>query len=343
LYLGDVILTLPAVHAIKARFPNAEIDYAARGAGADVLCGEPVFSRIFRVPEKEEGVGAMWRTLWQLRQRRYTAAVDFFSNPRSALLVWFTGARLRIGGDRRFRRRLYTHPTSIPSEIRSASDHHLYHLRPLGIGDPWAEKPAKPVLTISSDERSAAATVLGAAGIDLSKPVVGIHPGGKWEVKRWPADRFAELARRLVFENRQGEGATGGRVGEGGIQIVVMIGPGEERFQTEIRGAMGDRAVYLPTLPIRETAAIIGLLNGMVVSDGGIMHVSVAVGTPTVGIFGSAEPDIWFPYESYGPYAPAYVDIACRPCHSHVCDHLSCLRGLTVEAVEEKLFDVMNR
>ena len=122
-----------------------------------------------------------------------------------------------------------------------------------------------------------------------------------------------------------------------------MIGPGEERYQSEIREVIGARGVYLPTLPIRETAAIISLLDGLVVCDGGIMHVSVAVGTPTVGIFGSAEPDIWFPYESYGPFAPAYVDIECRPCHSHVCDHLSCLRGLTVEAVEKKLLDVMRR
>jgi len=73
------------------------------------------------------------------------------------------------------------------------------------------------------------------------------------------------------------------------------------------------------------------------------MHVSVAVGTPTVGIFGSAEPDIWFPYELHGPFTPAYVDVECRPCHSHVCDHLSCLRELSVESVESKLFDVMRR
>ncbi len=72
------------------------------------------------------------------------------------------------------------------------------------------------------------------------------------------------------------------------------------------------------------------------------MHVSVAVGTPTVGIFGSSEPDIWFPYEPFGPFAAAYLPIECRPCHQHTCDHLGCLRKLSPELVEAKMADVMN-
>ena len=71
------------------------------------------------------------------------------------------------------------------------------------------------------------------------------------------------------------------------------------------------------------------------------MHVAVAVGTPTIGIFGSAEPDIWFPYEQYGPYIPAYVPITCRPCHSHVCSHISCLYKLTVDTVEQHVLVVL--
>jgi ADP-heptose:LPS heptosyltransferase len=68
----------------------------------------------------------------------------------------------------------------------------------------------------------------------------------------------------------------------------------------------------------------------------------VAVNTPTVGIFGSSEPDIWFPYEEFGPFVPAYVSIECRPCHSHVCNHISCLQDLTGETVERKLLDVID-
>ncbi|UCG52865.1 MAG: glycosyltransferase family 9 protein [Candidatus Latescibacterota bacterium] len=323
-YLGDVILTLPAVYALRDRYPQAEIDYLARDAGADVLSGEPIFSRIFKLPTRQQGRLAMLRFLRDLRQRKYSAVIDLYSNPRSALLTRLTDAALRIGGDRRGRRRLYTHPTRTPSTVRRATDHHLYYLKPLGVSGP----ASKPSLTISDAERGRALERLREFGIEPGDgPVVGVHPGGKWEVKRWPIPQYAELGRRLADNH--------------GLRLVVFSGPGEGSYQSELRDLLGERAVYLPTLPIRETAALVESLDGIVVCDGGIMHLSVAVGTPTVGIFGSSEPDIWFPYEEFGPYRPIYVPIDCRPCHSHVCSHLSCLLGLTVDAVERKLLDVM--
>ena len=169
--------------------------------------------------------------------------------------------------------------------------------------------------------------ILEEAGIDLSAPVVGLHPGGKWEVKRWPAEYFAELGERLLEHH--------------GAQVAVFCGPGEETYREPIRSRLGERAAYVPTLSIRQTAGALSALRAMVVNDGGIMHVSVAVGAPTVGIFGSSEHDVWFPYEHYGPYRAAVIPITCRPCHSHVCDHISCLRNLTVEAVEARLAEVV--
>jgi ADP-heptose:LPS heptosyltransferase len=320
-FLGDVILTLPAVYAIRERFPRAEIDYLSRRDGADILAGEPIFSRIFKLPDT---AGATWGLALQLRRRKYAAAVDLFSNPRSAMLSWLSGARLRIGGDRRVRRRLYTHPITISPSVRSAIDHHLGYLEPIDV----ETNPRKPQLTLSDEERKRGREhlyTLGLAG--SSGTVIGIHPGGKWEVKRWPIDHFADLARRLSTKH--------------GVRIAVLTGPGEEPYRDALRSRLGDGAVYLPTLPIRETAAVIEALDGLVVCDGGIMHVSVAVGTPTVGIFGSSQPDIWFPYETFGPYAPACFPIDCRPCHSHVCDHLSCLGKLTVETIERQLLGVL--
>ena len=82
--------------------------------------------------------------------------------------------------------------------------------------------------------------------------------------------------------------------------MVVLTGPGEEAYRDAVRRELGDGASYLPALPIRDTVAVLASLDGVVVNDGGIMHASVAVGTPTVGIFGSSEPDIWFPYETVG-------------------------------------------
>ena len=72
-YLGDVILTLPAVRAIRERYPRAEIDYLSRTAGAAVLEGEPLFARVIRVPERPEGFLAQARLIAALRARRRAA------------------------------------------------------------------------------------------------------------------------------------------------------------------------------------------------------------------------------------------------------------------------------
>jgi lipopolysaccharide heptosyltransferase II len=320
-YLGDVILTLPMVQLLRERFPRARIDYLARGSAADILVGEPLFDRVFSI--SDGSLRSTWRLIRELRARNYSLAIDLYSNPRSAIATRLSGARMRVGGSRRGRQRLYTHPVTVPADERAAPQFHIAHLGPLGI----TGQASKPSLTISNDENQEALSALTELGVDVGKPVIGVHPGGKWVVKRWPVDQFASLAERLIVAY--------------GMQVLVMHGPGEEMYRDELQGRLGSRALYSPTLPIRRTAAAINALDAMVVSDGGIMHVAVAVGTPTVGIFGSAEPDVWFPYEDYGPYVAAWVPITCRPCHVHECSHISCLRNLSPAMVEEKLLGVL--
>lgn len=324
LHLGDVILTLPSADALRSRFPRAEVDYLSRGLGADILLGDDRFGRVYRLPERSEGHMAMWRLIRELRRRRYTVVVDLYSNPRSALLSLLTGAPVRIGGARRVRRHCYTHAISVPPAVRSATEVHQAHLEPLGVKG----EPGKPSLPLHPRERARAREVLGTLRGRSGTRRVGIHPGGKWEVKRWPAGSFLALAERLIDAH--------------GMQPVVFCGPDEEVYRRPLRDRLGDEVVFYPTSPIRDTAAAIAELDGMIVCDGGVMHLSIAVGVPTVGIFGSAEPEIWFPYESFGPYRAAYVPITCRPCHQHTCDHLSCLHRLTVDRVEAKLIEVLN-
>lgn len=331
-YLGDVILSLPLVDAIRDLYPRAEVDYLCRPPSSDLLRGDSRFARVFEL-QRSGGPAASLSLIRRLRSRRYAAVIDLYSNPRSAWLARWTGAPTRVGGDRRGRRHLYTHPVSVPATVRSAIEHHLEFAVPIGVEG----SPRKPVIALSPGEIEAARVLLESHGIETRRPGaarIGIHPGGKWTVKRWPVPAFRELAAALA--------------GEWNAAVVAFTGPGDEQPSRELReaiGESGDVAAFLPTLPVRTAAAVLSLLDGMVVSDGGAMHLSVAVGTPTVGIFGSAEPDIWFPYERFGPYAAACVPMECRPCHRHECPlgHTNCLNQLPVEAVLAKLRNVLGR
>ena len=149
-------------------------------------------------------------------------------------------------------------------------------------------------------------------------PRVGIHPGGKWPVKRWPTRHVVALARRLrrTLDAR----------------VVLLTGAGRDARWTEAAADAlgGDGVGVVPALGVREAAALVGVLDAFVAADGGMAHVSVAVGTPTVALFGSAEPDVWFPYEGAGPFRAACEPLPCRPCHRHACPlgHAACVERL---------------
>jgi ADP-heptose:LPS heptosyltransferase len=192
---------------------------------------------------------------------------------------------------------------------------------------------AKPVVELSRADREAAEAWLGryGAGRADARGVarIGVHPGGKWPVKRWPAEQFAALIEQLHER--------------GGAKVVLFTGPDEVEATARVAGSVGARAVQLPAQGVRETAAVISVLDAMVACDGGIMHVAVAVGTPTVGIFGSSESEVWFPYEPWGPYRAARIGVDCRPCHRHVCPlgHTRCLNELDPALVVSRLDQVL--
>jgi lipopolysaccharide heptosyltransferase II len=320
-YLGDVVLSLPLVDAIARAVPGVEIDYLTRGAAAALLAPDTRFARVHTL---ENGALASAGLVRRLRARRYRAVIDLYSNPRSAWLSFFSGSPIRIGGDRRGRRHLYTHPIHVPPSVRAVTEIFMQYAAPLGISG----APGKPTLALGPAEIGAADATL--AGVSRDGPLIGVHPGGKWSVKRWPTGRFVELIERLRA---------------GGATVVVFTGPDEPEATGRVREQVGDGAAFLPAMPVREVAAVMSRLDAMVACDGGVMHVSVAVGTPTVGIFGSSEAGVWFPYEHAGPFRAAAIDVPCRPCHKHECPlgHTRCLNDLGASYVARLVGDVLAR
>src|SRR5262249_2885386 len=237
--------------------------------------------------------------------------VDLYSNPRSAWLSWLSGAPVRIGGNRRGRRLLYTHRVQAPAGT-PVIDVFMEYARPLGVHGP-AEKP---VLAIGAAEADAAEAHLENAGVPAGgAPRIGIRRGGKWPVKRWPAAQFAVLVDMIAAS---------------GARPVLFTGPGERDATDDVVRLTRGPAARVDALDVRTTAAIISRLDAMVACDGGIMHTSVAVGTPTAGIFRSSQSSGWVPYEVFGPSAAAEIEVPCRPCHRHVCPlgHTRCLNEL---------------
>lgn len=316
-YLGDVILTTPAVAALKSRYPEARIDYLTEDPYGPVLRGNPHIDEVITTG------GTFFRTVAKLRKRRYTAAIDLFYNPRSAWLLYLTRIPVRLGGSRRWRKRLYTHNFTVPAHIRSAVSHHIHPLRLLGV----VERGLLPRVYLDDGELEKGGMLLEKIS-DRSKGVVAIHCGGTWEAKRWSPGNFAVLAD--MISDRMGKSP------------LLITGPGEEGIAGEVQERSKGDLPALPVMPIRTLASVLQHCDAVVANDGGVMHLSVALGRPTVGVFGPTESDIWFPYEGEGPFAVATLKEECAPCHRHECEDPKCLEGMDPDFVFEKLEDVLS-
>lgn len=319
-FMGDVILTTPLIRQLKKKFPEAQLSYLTHETFAPLLLHHPLLAEV--IPWATRGsVIEQARFYRQLRQRRFDLVVDLFGNPRTALMTWATGAAIRVGGDFRGRGKLYNVRVPAPSAEPNAIDFHWRSLTALGIeaGDERTE------IFLTPAEKKWARECLAGFNVDPARPAVGLHPGATWPNKRWPEKYFAELALQLH---------------ENDLQVLITQGPGEENIAQEVIWRISAlqrkaRIVLLPVLSLRQLAAVQQQLRVFVSNDCGVMHLAVAVGTPTIGLFGPSQPHIWFPYQPAAGHLALWQPIECRPCHQNFCPlgHLDCQNKLTPERV----------
>jgi ADP-heptose:LPS heptosyltransferase len=198
---------------------------------------------------------------------------------------------MRIGFDRRFSRDplspLATNRHVVPPPAaRHIVDQNLCLLGPLGIPPPSAPEFPLPVF---EDAEARAARWREARGITSGDRLAVILPSTRGEAKRWPADRFREIGRRLLDDPR--------------VHLLVLGGPGEERLLTEVcAGLATDRTHAWAPEPIPDLVAVIRHAHLAIGNDTGPLHVAAAYGIPSLGLFGPTQGARNGPYGAHGAY-----------------------------------------
>jgi lipopolysaccharide heptosyltransferase II len=318
-FIGDVVLTTPVIRSVRNAYPDAFIAYMADAQAASLLEQNPCLNEIIPFDFGRPGWREQPRVAALLRRRRFDLAIDLFGNPRSALLMYLSGARTRVGLDRPGRGRLYTVRVRDDAGFKTAIGFHMQFLRAIGI-PPTSERTE---IFLSDDERLRARHLLAGA-LQGTGPVVALHPGATWPAKRWPAERFAQVA--LNIRERLG------------VRVVFTAGPNDEDVIRIAEQGMNSKVPVFKGLPLRQLAALISQCSAYVANDSGPMHIAVAVGTPTIGIFGPGEENIWFPYSSGEGNTALRHDVTCHPCHLDFCnragaEYMECMTGLSTDAV----------
>jgi heptosyltransferase-2 len=317
-WVGDAVLGIPAMKAVREHFPEAEITVFVRPWVAGLFTAAPFVDTVWSEP-KPSGVGDWTRISRSIRDRGFDLALLFPNSFESALMMFLAGIPRRIGYATDARGWMLT------KSIKPADDarHQIYYYMDLvKILSTATTTPSPPSVEINatSQERRDARTLLLAEGIPEGAPFLVLNPGAAYgSAKRWHIDRFARVAQTLSRELHL---------------LIVLIGSEAERSISEqVNDRMTRSAVVLNGKTSLET--LIGVLSEsslMITNDSGPMHIAAALGIPTVAVFGSTDERVTGPY---GPHTRIVKQaVECSPCLLRDCpiDH-RCMNNVSVEDV----------
>ena len=320
-WIGDVVHALPALEALRAHFPKARITALAHEATADILVGHPAIDEVIRYPPKSMRSRERRRVLRELRTREIEVAIAMASGFESAWLLRRARIPVRAGYALNGRGWLLSHPVPCTRALRSAHmvDYYLGLLSAVGISERNRHSRPLSAGTLGCGAREALASVRHTAG----GPLVALCPGAAFgPAKRWPIERFAELAAALVCEQTAG---------------VVVLGSGAERA---LAGCIADHAgtdvVDLAgRTSLGEAIAVLRECDLAIGNDSGLLHLASACGTPSILIFGPGNPRRTGPRDAHASILHRPVD--CSPCNWRDCpiDH-RCLRAISVDDVHAR-------
>ncbi len=288
--LGDVVLSLPALAAIRKKFPKARITVAVGKPGAEVvnLSGSAdetyVVDRVaLRDGFKPWSVLRVFQIVKEIRARKFDFVIDLHSLSETNLLGFLSGASRRLYSRRPGRSLDYLAnfrpqpPVETDHRKRHLIDRYLDVLRPLEIGE--AER--LPRLKTRPTDAAAIEKTLLKAKAESRVPLVGLFPGAGHPSRRWPLEQFASLADYLIRNDQ--------------VKVLVFLGPEEHQLRHEIRRQFPSSTVIVEQLTIPQLAAAQARLTAFVSNDTGPMHIASAVGTPVVLLLDKRAPDSYLP------------------------------------------------
>jgi heptosyltransferase-2 len=304
-WIGDAVMSLPLLRALRRAGPNDRLSVLARRGPATIYRAEGSADEVLlRSSFAADAV--------VLRRGRFDEAWVLPNSFRSALYAFASGAPRRIGYAADRRSPLLTHARPAPP----GTAHQLRDYDALLAAHGIAPDEAPPLLPLPDAARARADAVLSAAGLANAK-LIALSPGSAFaETKRWPAERYAALADALS---------------ERGFGRALLIGPGERELGARVASAA---RTGLPVLgadldPV-ELAALLARARAAVTNDSGPMHLAGAVGTPVVAFFGATDPGRTGP--SGSPFRVLDRYVFCSPCFKTECPYgHECMREIGVE------------
>jgi len=281
--IGDVLMSLPALHDLRMAAPRARIRLAVGRWSADIARGFPVDEVLVwsapwvgRPSEGAMTMAELLRRVRALKADRIDLALDLQGDLRASLLLWLCGADRRVG------------------YANTGGGYLLTDIVPLDETVSWVEQNRQAVALVTgrppvpltldprtAEDRAFADAFLAREGLLALRPLVGVHPSGGRRIKQWPVERWRAVAARLQREH--------------GATILVTGSEGDRPLAAALAEGLSPLPVDLcGRLDVRQTLAVVARLDLFLSADTGPMHLACAVGTPSVSVFGPSDPVRYF-------------------------------------------------
>ena len=299
-HIGDVLMTTPAIRALRKKFPAAEIHLLVREATAPAVAGNPYIDRIITLNApwttpgpKKASRGDVRKLTGRLKAEGYDCVVGFRADLREALLIGKTAAPVRIGFGARGGGFSLTHPAEFEPDAHEII-RALGLLVPLGVPADGEEMD----FFLSEAERKKGAEILNTVLAENGRKLVGIHPGAASSLKRWSDSGFARLADLLS---------------QSGFRVILLGAESDRELLERIRRMMTASIPVVSDIGLRILGAVIDKLDLLVGNDSAPVHLARAVGTPSLTLFGPTHEEITGPLDRE-KHAVIRSPVGCSPC-----------------------------
>ncbi len=312
--IGDVVLSTIILENLKAYFKDAKIDYLTEDFAVSAVANNPLVNKVLSMRNKEFPLSVALR----IRREKYNMVFDLWSNPRSAQITFLSGIKYRIGFAYRGRKYAYNILATSGRGAHHSAEHNLELLKIIGV--PVTSKNIH--YNVPEKENTAAKDYLKNI-LPAGHSVFGIIPSGGWASKRCDASKWVDICKAIYKKYK--------------VVFLILWGPGDEDDANYLRTHFPGKTFLAPPTSVKEMAGYIKNCSMVLANDSGPMHISAAMGIPTLGIFGPTNPEMHGPYSGKSDYI-IKKDLPCIICNKQECPlHHECFLDLPVNDVINKI------
>lgn len=312
--IGDVVMTTPAVAALKQALPQAYIDYLVEEPFSRLVEGLPQLNRVIVIPAKQKMVDSL-RLFRQIRKEKYDALIDFHGGPRASLIAFFARAGVKIGY--RLKYKSFVYDIRLPRGPETGHYHsvenHYNLVKALGIE--VSQEPRLALPPARKEEKEKIEKFWAENSLQETRVII-LHIGAGNEFRDWGTENLVELAGMLSRRP--------------GTSVVIVGGPGDEKRAGDLlRMSRAPLLSLVGKINLPELAELIGRASLFAGPDSGPMHVAATTSTPIVALFGPTLPANFAPWKAEATLIEK--DFDCRPCKQRRCitEDFRCLRSIT--------------